>query len=120
MIFSLVCYGTDCAKTMNRWRNVLYQELRKADAMPWMETEANSLFLIPARSNNCKAAIEAALKMIASSKLIGIEKLFLTIPVEFTFALHYGETVFQAPGKTGAIVSESVNYIFHLGAKKYE
>jgi len=105
---------------MNRWRNVLYRELRKADALPWMETEANSLFLIPARSNNCKAAIEEALKMIAGSKLIGTEKLLLTIPVEFTFALHYGETVFQAPGKTGAIVSESVNYIFHLGAKKAE
>jgi len=105
---------------MNRWRDVLYQELRKAEALPWMETEANSLFLIPARSNNCKAAIEAALKMIVSSKLIGIEKLLLTIPVEFIFALHYGETVFQAPGKTGAVVSESVNYIFHLGVKKAE
>ena len=105
---------------MNRWREVLFQELRKADALPWMETEANSLFLVPAKANNCKAAIEAALKMIVSSKLIGIEKLLLTIPVEFTFALHYGETVFQAPGKTGAIVSESVNYIFHLGAKKAE
>jgi hypothetical protein len=105
---------------MNRWRDVLFQELRKADALPWMETEANSLFLVPAKSNNCKAAIEAALKMIVGSRLIGIEKLLLTIPVEFIFALHYGETVFQAPGKTGAIVSESVNYIFHLGAKKAE
>jgi len=105
---------------MNRWRDVLYQELRKADALPWMQTEAHSLFLIPARSNNCKAAIEAVLKMILSSRLICIEKLLLPIPVEFTFALHYGETVFQAPGKTGAVVSQSVNYIFHLGAKKAE
>jgi len=105
---------------MNHWRDVLYQAFRKADALPWMETEAHSLFLIPARANNCKAAIEAALKMIVSSKLIGVEKLFLKIPVEFTFALHYGETAFQAPGKTGAVVSESVNYIFHLGGKKAE
>jgi hypothetical protein len=85
-----------------------------------METEAHSLLLIPARSNNCRAAIEAALKMILSSRLVCMEKLFLPIPVEFTFALHYGDTVFQAPGKTGAVVSESVNYIFHLGAKKAE
>jgi len=105
---------------MSHWREVLYQAFRKADALPWMETEAHSLFLVPAKSDNCKAAIEAALKMILSSKLIGIEKLSLSIPVEFTFALHYGETVFQAPGKTGAVVSESVNYIFHLGGKKAE
>jgi len=105
---------------MNNWRDVLFQEFRKADALPWMETEAHSLFLIPARANNCKAAIETALKMILGSRLICMEKLSLPIPVEFTFALHYGETVFQAPGKTGGVVSQSVNYIFHLGAKKAE
>jgi hypothetical protein len=47
-----------------------------------------------------------------------MEKLGLTNPVEFTFALHYGQTTFQAPGKTGAVISESVNYIFHLGIKR--
>ena len=104
----------------NRLRDVLQQNFREADALLWMETEENNLLLVPPRVSNGKAAVEAALKMILNSKLIGIEKLGLSIPVEFTFALHFGKTVFQAPGKTGCVISESVNYIFHLGAKKAE
>ena len=104
----------------NRLRDALQQALREADALLWMETEENYLFLVPPRAANCKAAIESALKLICNSRLIGMEKLGLSIPVEFTCALHYGKTTFQAPGRTGAVVSEPVNYIFHLGTKKAE
>ena len=105
---------------MNRVRDVLRQSLREADALLWMETEETSLFLVPPRLPNCKAAIEAALKLILNCRLIAMEKLGLKVPVEFTIALHYGKTVFEAPGETGDIISEPVNYIFHLGAKKAE
>jgi len=105
---------------MNRVRDVLRQSLREADALLWMETEETSLFLIPPRLPNCRAAIEAALKLILNCRLIAMEKLGLKVPVEFTIALHYGKTVFEAPGETGDIISEPVNYIFHLGAKKAE
>ena len=101
-------------------RDVLQHYLWEANALLWMETEESSLFLIPPRAANCRAAVEASLKMILNSHLIGIEKLSLGIPVEFTFALHYGKTIFQEPGKTGTVISETVNYIFHLGTKKAE
>ena len=104
----------------NRLREVLQQALHEADALLWMEKEDNSIFLIPSRAPNARAAVEASLKMILNSRLISIEKLGLSFPVDFTFALHYGKSVFRAPGKTGAVVSEPVNYIFHLGAKKAE
>jgi len=58
--------------------------------------------------------------MILHSRLISLEKLGLSFPLDFTIALHYRKTAFRAPGKTGTIVSEPVNYIFHLGAKKAE
>ena len=104
----------------NRLGDVLQQGLWETDALLWMETEGSSLFLIPPRAANIRAAVEAVLKMILNIRLIGIEKLGLLIPVELTFALHYGQTIFQAPGQTGAVVSESVNYIFHLGTKRAE
>ena len=104
----------------DRLRKVLQQALNEADALLWMETENNSLFLIPPRAPNARAAVEAGLKLIVNSRLIGIEKLGLSFPLDFTIALHYGESVFRAPGKTGSIVSEPVNYIFHLGVKKAE
>jgi len=103
---------------MNRFRELLLQNLREANALLWMESEETSLFLVPPRISNCRATVEAALRIILNSHLIVIEKLNLKVPVEFTFALHYGKTVYQAPGKTGAIISDAVNYIFHLGIKK--
>ena len=103
-----------------RLREILQQGFREADALLWMETEDSHLFLVPPKTTNCKTAIETAMKMILNSRLISIEKLDITVPVNFTFALHYGKTIFQEPGKTGTIISEAVNYIFHLGAKKAE
>jgi hypothetical protein len=104
----------------NRLRDVLQQNLQESQSLLWMESEFSSLFLVPPRALNAKAAVESSLRMIAGCRLIGIENLGLSIPVNFTFALHYGKTVFRAPGKTGTIVSDAINYIFHLGNKKAE
>jgi len=103
-----------------RLRDVLQQALSEANGLLWIETENNCLFLVPPRAPNAQAAVEAGLKLILNSRLIGIEKIMPPLNLNFTVALHYGQTVYHAPGKTGEIVSETVNYIFHLGAKKAE
>jgi hypothetical protein len=108
------------AAVRNRLRETLLQNLQDSQALLWMETESSSLFLIPPRAVYGKAAVEAGLKMLAGSRLIALEKLGLSAPVEITMALHYGKTVFRAPGATGTVVSDAVNYIFHLGAKHAE
>jgi hypothetical protein len=104
----------------NRWRDILQQHLQESQALLWMETEFLCLFLVPPKAACGKAAVEASLRMIAGCRLIAIEKLGLSMPVNFTFALHYGKTIFRAPGKTGTVVSDAVNYIFHLGTKQAE
>ena len=104
----------------NQLRDLLQKSLHETDALLWMETEDNYLFLIPSRVDDGKAVVESAIKIILNNRLIGIEDLDLSIHVDLTFALHYGETIYQAPGKTGAVISETVNYIFHLGTKKAE
>ena len=101
-------------------RDVLNKSLRKAEAFLWMETEDNYIFLVPPRAANARAAVEAALKLVLNSHLIGMENLELAHPVNFTSAIHYGKTIFEVPGKTGTVISEAVNYIFHLGTKKAE
>jgi hypothetical protein len=104
----------------NRLRDFLQQAFGEANALLWMENEKSFLYLIPPRAEFGKAAIEAGFKIILGSNLIAVEKLGLTIPVNFTAAIHYGKTIFQAPGKTGTVVSDAVNYVFHLGAKRAE
>ena len=103
-----------------RFCDMLLHYLRDANALLWMETEEQCLLLIPPRSANGKSAVEAVLKILINSRLIGIEKLGLSFPVDFTFAMHYGKTIYHSPGKTGSVISEPVNYIFHLGAKRAE
>jgi hypothetical protein len=104
----------------NRLRDLLQQRLAPAGALLWMETENDSLFLVPPKAHYGKAALTAALKLILEAPLVNIEKLGLAIPAQFTIALHYGKTIFQAPGKTGTVVSDAVNFVFHLGAKHTE
>ncbi|MDR2184058.1 MAG: hypothetical protein LBO80_00095 [Treponema sp.] len=102
---------------MGRLRNFLVPRFQDAKALLWMETEANCLFLIPPRAEYVRAAEEAALKILMGSAFLIAENLGLTIPAAFTFALHYGKTAYRAPGRTGTVVSDAVNFIFHLGTK---
>ncbi|MDR0876466.1 MAG: hypothetical protein LBN21_00310 [Treponema sp.] len=111
---------SDIRTVKNRLRDFLQQRLLEAAPLLWMETESNCLFLIPPRAANGQAAVTASLLMIMGTPLMSIEKLGLSIPVDITFALHYGSTIFRAPGKTGTVVSDAVNYVFHLGAKHAE
>ena len=37
--------------------------------------------------------------------------------MNFRFAFHSGRTMWRKPGATGSVVSEDVNFVFHLGMK---
>jgi hypothetical protein len=58
--------------------------------------------------------------MLVSAPLFTLEAFNLTIPLNFVFALHYGSISYKPPGRTGTVVSDAVNYVFHLGGKKAE
>jgi hypothetical protein len=102
---------------MDRLRNFLIPCFQDARALLWIETGDSCLFLIPPRAEYVRAAEEAALKILMGSTFLIAENLGLTIPAVFTFALHYGKTAYRTPGKTGTVVSDAVNFIFHLGTK---
>ncbi|MDR1106881.1 MAG: hypothetical protein LBL44_11040, partial [Treponema sp.] len=86
-----------------RLRELLQQRLAGASALLWMESESNFLFLVPPYAAPARAALTAGLKLVLAAPLAGIENLGLSEPVDFTAALHYGKTAFQAPGKTGTV-----------------
>jgi hypothetical protein len=101
-----------------RLRNMLQQSFAEADALLWMETESDYLFLIPPKKQNAKKIVTCCLRTLLANPLIIAEKLGLVnFSADFIFSLHYGKTPFKAPGKTGTVISEAVNFIFHLGAK---
>jgi len=98
----------------------LDENMEESDGLLWMNTGKDCLFLIPPRAKCAEEAIKACVGMVVSAPLIVLETLAITIPSNIVFALHYGVISYKQPGKTGTIISDAVNFIFHLGAKKAE
>lgn len=104
----------------DRLRAHCQQAFSEADPLLWMETDASALYLVPPQAANVGVATEACLRMLLGAPLLGYERFYLPFPISFSFALHHGSTEFAAPGKTGTIVSDAVNFIYHLGSKHAE
>ena len=108
------------AQLHQRFIACLYQNFQEGEGIVWMDSGKDCLFLIPPKAKNAETVITACFRMLVSAPLIAVEVLGLTIPVNFVFTLHYGPISYCPPGKTGTLVSDAVNYIFHLGPKKAE
>ncbi|MDR2072894.1 MAG: hypothetical protein LBP60_05640 [Spirochaetaceae bacterium] len=98
----------------------LSQSFQKAEGLVWMDSGKDCLMLIPPKTKNAEEAVVACIRLLLSVPIITIETLNLNVPVNFIFALHYGAVKYKPPGKTGTVVSDAVNFIFHLGTKQAE
>ena len=103
-----------------RFINYLTQNFSGGDGLLWMDSGKDCLFLLPPKTKNIETIIEACFRVIISAPVFTLETLAITYPVNFIFALHYGQISYKPPGKTGTVVSDAVNAIFHLGTKKAE
>jgi hypothetical protein len=108
------------ANIHKRFLSLLSGYMREGDGLLWMNSGGDCLFIFPPRAKCAEAAIKACIGMIVSAPLFVLETFGISIPANFIFAMHYGTVTYKPPGKTGTIVSDAVNSIFHLGAKKSE
>ncbi len=90
-------------------------ELQGAEGIVWMSDGHSLLALFP--EEKASMAASASLQMILGNPLFTYEKLGLSTPAKFRFAMHRGTTIWQKPGQTGNIISRDVNFIYHLGRK---
>jgi len=104
----------------NRLLQYLTQIFSSVDALLWMQSDASFLFLIPPEKARAGKVIEACLRLGLNEALISYEKLHLDFSLPLAFAIHYGEIPFQPPGKTGTLVADSINFIFHLAHQRAE
>jgi hypothetical protein len=82
----------------------------------WIRETAGCLLLFPPQDVGMNP-IMSAFRLLLDRALIGYEVFKLEVPLSFRFAFHAGRTMWQRPGATGKIVSEDVNFVFHLGTK---
>jgi hypothetical protein len=108
------------ANIHKRFLSLLSGYMQEGDGLLWMNTGRDCLFIFPPRAKCAEAAIKACISIIVSAPLFVLETFGISIPSNFVFAMHYGTVTYKPPGKTGTIVSDAVNSIFHLGAKKSE
>jgi hypothetical protein len=102
-------------KMVNRFQKYLSSVIKEYSGMIWMWMEKSGLILFPFDRRG-KSPLELLFKLMLNRNIITLENGFRN-ELSYRFSLHLGNTVYLEPGKTGTIVSETVNAIFHLGNK---
>jgi len=103
---------------VSRLGALIQERLAGCDPLLWMQSEGSLLYLVPVEGKRPHCMIEGLLRLFLDLPVLAIERLSLPMPFPLVCALHKGEIPFVPPGATGSLISEAVNYIFHLGLKR--
>lgn len=98
------------------FHDVIRRETAPYDGRIWIWNEYGGLILFPFDGETIEGVIPAV-KLLLNRTLISIEDFRLHSTVNLRIASHIGRTVYQSRGKTGTIISDSINSLFHLGTK---
>ena len=101
----------------NVFHNYIKQAIEPINGRVWMWNEFEGVILFPYTKKYHDAAVVAA-KLIAHMPIASCEDFPFKMEISYRLALHVGETIYKERGNTGTIVSDTINYTFHLG-KKY-
>lgn len=82
----------------------------------WIWRDFGGVVLFPFDGQTCQAVLPC-IRMILNRPLDNIEQFDLKTSLSYRFSLHLGNTVYQNKGDTSHIVSDSINYVHHLGQK---
>lgn len=89
---------------------------KECGGIVWIRENSGCLVLFPPFDEGMNPVL-AAFRLLLDRALIGYEVFKLEVPLTFRFAFHAGRTMWRKPGATGSVVSEDVNFVFHLGTK---
>jgi len=98
------------------FRQYVEQLLYQADGRCWMWMDATGLFIFPFNGTSVPA-IYYAIRLILNRLIISLEHTVFNQLIRYRIAMHIGNTVYQPRGKTGTIISDCINSLFHLGQK---
>jgi hypothetical protein len=96
--------------------SLLERSFAEFNARVWMWKEDEGLLLMPFDGEQVDAIVPA-LRLQIDRVLINVEELGQYGGLSWRLALHLGNTIYRSNGRTGSIVSESVNFVFHLGSR---
>lgn len=82
----------------------------------WMWKEDDGLLLLPFDGKAVDGVI-AAFRLALNRVVVQCEEFSAFESISWRLALHIGDTIYRNSGSTGGIVSEDVNFVFHLGER---
>jgi class 3 adenylate cyclase len=98
------------------FRNHLSTAFSPYQGRIWIWKKGGGIVLFPFDGAECKPLVPL-LRFLLNRAIANVEDYTLKGELSVRFALHLGNTVFENEGRTGEIVSETVNFIFHLGGR---
>lgn len=99
--------------------SLLERSFADHNARIWMWKEDEGLLLMPYDGGEVDVIVPA-LRLQLNRVLVNVEEFSAYGSVSWRLALHLGNTTFRSGNRTGEIVSESLNFVFHLGERFVE
>ncbi|MBI9102182.1 MAG: hypothetical protein JEY99_07195 [Spirochaetales bacterium] len=107
---------THLKKVKTAFQNYVQNAVNPINGKIWMWNEYGGLVLFPYVDGPCAMVLEST-KLMVNRAMASCEKFHFKTSISYRIGLHIGETVYQEKGNTGTIISDTVNFIFHLGQK---
>ncbi|MFP4374186.1 MAG: hypothetical protein ACLFPO_07635 [Spirochaetaceae bacterium] len=85
----------------------------------WIWKKTGGILLFPYDGSACTPLVPI-MRLVLNRAIANVEEHGFKSEISFRLALHLGNTVFESEGHTDRIVSETVNFIFHLGRRYLE
>lgn len=101
-------------KTTRLFRDLLEQNVDPFGGRIWIWRDTGGLVLFPF-DGSTSAGILPALRMHLNRRLIAVEEFAASTEVSFRLVHHIGSTEYRPRGRTGTVVSDAVNIVFHIG-----
>ncbi|MFO8065151.1 MAG: hypothetical protein ACQETQ_07560 [Spirochaetota bacterium] len=85
-------------------------------ARVWTWKQSGGVFLFPFDGERC-TPIVPMMRLALNHAISNVEDYPTDSGLTYRMALHLGNTVYHGEGRTGTVVSETVNFVFHLGQR---
>lgn len=97
----------------SKFKEFVRKTVKKGNGRIWMWNEHGGIVLFPYDGVSMDA-VASSIRLILNRKIFNYE-LKDSFDLSYRVALHKGKTVYKERGKTGTIISDDINKVFHLG-----
>ncbi len=101
----------------NRFRRHVEKYFTPLGGKIWMWMNQGGVLLFPFDGESCDPVL-TCIRFILNKTIISIEEFGYNSTITYKMGLHLGNTVYESRGKTGDIISDTINFLFHIG-KQY-